>query len=268
MMIDAKRIEQIPKMREHACELRRLAKEVASSRSGPYNAYDFLGAMADVLMHKQIDHIKSICVLVDANQNPDALIIARSAYESMALLLWAAHGPPRKNRPRQWFLYEIKERYCRWVNGEYKDLGLSPEKERSVIQNVKTYANILLTKKGQDKLRRDRLLTCDQGDFTVDKLPPMVHIFGDRSLKGKIDPKSYALYQLLSKWPHGDPQGMAIVFQHDGNCLSHDETICKYLGGCAIEIGILSLNKTSNLFNEHFKLNFHDRLLELENAKF
>jgi len=80
-----KRIEQIPLMKDHASQLHRLAKEIATSRSGSYEANDFLGAMTDAFMHKQIAHLKSICILVEANQSPDALIIARSSYPHFAL---------------------------------------------------------------------------------------------------------------------------------------------------------------------------------------
>jgi hypothetical protein len=105
-----KRIKQIPILQDHATQLLCLAKEIVSSRQGAYERDDFLGAMADIFMHMQMDHLKSICILVNADQNPDALIISRSSFENMALLLWSAHGPPRENRPRKWFLNEIKER--------------------------------------------------------------------------------------------------------------------------------------------------------------
>jgi len=256
-----KHIEQIPFIRNHAFQLHRLAKEIATCRSGSYKENDFLGAMTDAFMHKQMAHLKSICILVEANQSPDALIIARSSYESMALLLWAAHSPPRINRPRQWFLYEIKERYCEWIKGKYKDLDLSPEVKKSLTQNVQDYADILLTGKGRKKLLRDKPL--EVNDFIIRKLPQFQQILEDESLDGKIDRNAYALYKLLSKWPHGAPQGIGMVFQHDGKCLSPDGITCKYLGGCALHLGVISLGTTAILFNDHFKLGFDDRLTEL-----
>jgi hypothetical protein len=107
-MIDPKKIKQIPMIRKHASQLINLANNIVSSRHEPCQSNDFLGAMADAFMHKQIEHLKSICILIDNGQNPDALIIARSAYENMALLLWAAHGPDtslRDTRPLKWFAY-------------------------------------------------------------------------------------------------------------------------------------------------------------------
>ena len=54
-----------------------------------------------------------------------------------------------------------------------------------------------------------------------------------------------------------------MIFRHDGNCFSCDEDIRKYLGGCAIVVGIESLGRSAILFNDHFELNFQDRLAEL-----
>jgi hypothetical protein len=266
-MIDQlnKRVEQIPTIRDYASQLLSLAKDIVSSRSGKYERNDFLGAMADAFMHKQIDHLKSICILVDADQNPDALIIARSSYENMALLLWSAHGPSRENRPRRWFLCEIKERYCEMIKGEYNDLeGLDPKIRETIVQYVQEYADMLLTKNAKRTLFQGKALSIDHDPFIIKKLPSFGNIIKDKSLDGKINQKAAQLYKLLSKWPHGDPQGMGFVFSHEGNCLLHNEIICKYLGGCAIVIGIQSLLNTAILFNNHFELDFQGRLAELK----
>ena len=215
----------------------------------------------DAFVHKQIEHIKSICILVDAGQNPDALIIARSAYESMVILLWAVHSPPRKNRASQWFLYEIKESYCEWVKGEYEDLGLAPDVEKSITENVRNRSNLLLTEKGMRKLNQGKTLS--DMDFIIKKLPQFKHMLEDKLLDGKIEQKAYALYKLLSKWPHGDPQGMGMTFEHDGECFSLNDANCEYFGGCAIHLGVISLGRTAILFNDHFGLDFGERLAEL-----
>lgn len=224
---------------------------------------DFLGAMADAFLHKQIDHLKSICVLVDADQNPDALIIARSSYENMALLLWSAYGPSRENRPRRWFLFEIKERYCKMIKGEYNDLGLDPKIRETIVQYVQEHADMLLTKNAKRTLSQGKALSIDHDPFIIEKLPSFGNIIKDKSLEGKIDKKAAQLYKLLSQWPHGTAQGIGLVFSHDGDFFSRDVVTDKYLGGCAIMIGLQSLGDTAILFNDHFKLDFHDKLEEL-----
>jgi len=265
-MIDTKIMEQIPIIREDAAQLLNLANEIVSSRRGPYEINDYLGMMADIFLHKQIGHLRSICILVDANQTPDALIIARSAFENMILLMWAAYGPPRKNLPRQWFLYEIKEGYFN------KDQDLDPENQKWRIQNVKDYEDIILTPRGKEKLHLSKTLL--DSDFTVNKLPSIKNMLETKWLKERIleneslKGKEYLIYQILSQLPHGTPQGMKMIFRHDGNCLSQDGPICKYLGGVAVALGVQSLIRTVYLFHEHFKLDFHDKLGKFKKEQF
>ena len=100
---------QIPILQDHASRLRSLANDMVSTRIEPDDTTDLLGVMIYMFTQKLIDHLKSICILIDAGQYQDATIIARSSYESMGLLLWSAHGPTgnlRESRPLQWFAYE------------------------------------------------------------------------------------------------------------------------------------------------------------------
>ena len=252
--------------REHASRLICLANDIASSRHGPYQENNFLVAMADAFMHKQIDNLKSICILVDNGQNPDALIIARSAYENMALLLWAAHGPDtslRETRPLKWFAYEYIEGYRQMIQNKNRDRDIASKVKNAIYRGVQDYADIFLTKEAKEDLRQRKTLSIDP---FIRGWPSENHRarVDELKKKGYIDQNAYQLYQLLSQWPHGTPQGMGMVFLHDGNCFLQDESTCKYLGGCAIVIGIQSLGNTAVLFNNHFRLNFNDRFTELK----
>jgi hypothetical protein len=255
-------------IQELASRLLSLSNDIVSFRQGPYqrnHSFDFMGAMTDAFMHKQIDHLKSICILVDNDQNPDALIIARSAYENMVLLLWAAHGPdtgPRETRPIKWFAYEYIERYREIIKSNNRCIDAESDAKTDIYHGVQEYADIFLTKEAEEDLRQSKTPSTDPfiRGWPSDNHRARVDELGK---KGYIDEKAYQLYQLLSQWPHGTPRGMGIVFLHDGNCLQPDESTCKYLGGCSIVIGIQSLANTAVLFNNHFRLDFHNRLNEL-----
>ena len=104
--------------------------------------------------------------------------------------------------------------------------------------------------------------TLSDPDFIIKKLPQFKHMLDDKLLAGKIEQRAYALYKLLSKWPHGDPQGMGMTFEHDGECFSLNDANCEYFGGCAIHLGVISLGRTAILFNDHFGLDFGERLAE------
>ncbi len=79
--------------------------------------------------------------------------------------------------------------------------------------------------------------------------------------KGLIDRLAHQRYAMLSQWPHGTSQGMGIVFRYDGRLISIDKDICKSLGADAIIIGIRSLGDTALIYNDHFKLDFRDKLM-------
>ena len=252
---------QIPILQDHASQLLSLANDIVSTRIEPYDATDLLGVMIYIFAQKLIDHLKSICILADAGQYQDATIIARSSYENMGLLLWSAHCPtgnPRESRPLQWFAYEYIDRYHQMER--YHRLGIepNPETERAIRRGVQEYADLFLTKDASNDIRRGEV--------------PKKRLFRDRTKfgnivdelkeKGLIDPEAHQRYAMLSQWPHGTSQGMGIVFRNDGKRISLDKDTCKSLGADAIIIGIRSLGDTALLFNDHFGLDFRDKLKE------
>src|SRR3989339_687799 len=58
-----------------------------------YDEADHLAFMSLSFVSKQIDHLKTIRILVDMGQHKDAELIARSMIEGLFLLLWAARDP-------------------------------------------------------------------------------------------------------------------------------------------------------------------------------
>lgn len=254
-MIDPELINIIPAIKSHASELLGLANEIASSRSGPYQDGDYLGAMADAFINKQIADLKSICILVDNDQNPSALIIARSIYENMALLQWSAFGPNTEERPRKWFANEYIARYREILAG-YK---IEPKIEKIIFRGVQEHGDIMLTPKAENDLLQFKSLS---NDPFIRRWPDKGYreIIEELARNGYMGGNSYIIYKLLSQWLHGTPQGMGLIFQHNGNRFLQDVTICKYLGGIAIWIGTISLGNTAVLFNNHFGSNFKDRL--------
>jgi hypothetical protein len=120
--------EEIPTLRVYASQLLSLATYIISTHIEPYDTNDPSGAMIDVFTQKLIDHLESICILVDAGQYQDATIIARSSYESMGILLWSVHDHAdslRESRPFKWFAYEFIDRYHQMER--YHQLGIKPD---------------------------------------------------------------------------------------------------------------------------------------------
>jgi len=133
-----------------------------------------------------------------------------------------------------------------------------PETEKAIRQGVQEYADLFLTEKAGNSISRGE--------------PPKKPLFIDRAKfgsivielkeKGLIDPQVHQRYTMLSQWLHGTSQGMGIVFRYDGKRHSKDKDICKSLGADAIITGISSLGDSVLLFNDHFKLDYRDKLME------
>jgi hypothetical protein len=50
--------------------------------------------MSLCFLSKQAEYLKSICILIDADQCKEAVIIVRNMIEGMSLLFWAAQDSP------------------------------------------------------------------------------------------------------------------------------------------------------------------------------
>jgi hypothetical protein len=123
---------------------------------------------------------------------------------------------------------------------------------------VQEYAHLFLTEKAEKSINKgeppNKSLFVGRTKFGI-----IVHELRN---EGLIDPQVHQRYTMLSQWLHGTSQGMGIVFNYDGKRLSKDKDTCRSLGADAIIIGIRSLYPSLDLFNNHFKLNFHDRIID------
>jgi hypothetical protein len=83
---------------------------------------------------------------------------------------------------------------------------------------------------------------------------------------GQLDqkiPYYEGIYQGFSQRVHGSSQSFKDVFRYEENRISHNLDECKSHGTSAIVFGIQALGRSIILFNNHFKLNFQDKLMEL-----
>lgn len=143
-------IERIPMLQDYASKLLGIANDIVSSPVRPYDSNDYLGPMIDVFTHKQIEHLKSICLLVEAKQYPDAEIVSRVSIEGMYLLLWSAYGPkdnPGKICPLKWWSYQFIEEYRKMIKNDLNDIDLKTETE--IFDGIAEYGYLFLTKKSK-----------------------------------------------------------------------------------------------------------------------
>jgi hypothetical protein len=70
---------------------------------------DHMGFMGLCFMSKQIEHLRSICLLIDGHQYRDANLISRVMIEGTARLYWA--GLKQPDRPLRWRAYSWVEEF-------------------------------------------------------------------------------------------------------------------------------------------------------------
>jgi hypothetical protein len=267
--------EQIPILQDYASKLLSLAEDVVSTRSGPYEAddgtEDFLGAMADIFSHKQIDHLKSICILVDAGQYPDAEIISRSSVEGMYLLLWSVYGPkdnPGKIRPSIWWAYQCIEEYRRLAKCGVDEIDL--EKETIIFQYAQKYGHLCLSEKAKGFLKEGKPLPDDP---YIKRWPDKDYsqIVAELKELGQIEPKLLhyeGIYRGFSQWSHWTARGIGRVFSYETDHISHNVAFCEFIGAGAITVGLEALGRSISLLNDHFKLGFQDKITDWEISYF
>ena len=112
---------------------------------------DDISSMAFCFVNKQMEHIKSICLLVDNHQYRDAWAISRIMFEGLALLYWSNED---SNRPHYWRSY--------WWVGQFKQLYGRPEylaQKAEIEKNLKAQCTQFLRKSARNK---------DQSEITPD----------------------------------------------------------------------------------------------------
>lgn len=260
--------ERIPELLDHADQLLNLANEVISASIKLDAKNDTLGLMIASFTHKQIYHLKSICILVKSGQYKDAEIICRSSVEGMYLLLWSTYGPkdnPGRIRPLCWAAHDGIDEYRRMIESDTEEIDLKTE--TAIFDAVKEYGYLLRSEKSKKNLRQGKPLP----DFPYIKRWPEDYMDYREIVKeledlGLLDPKLNhydGVYRGFSQWLHWTPGSFKKVFDYDENRISQNLDHCKFVGSGAITLGLYPLATSLNLFNDHFKLNFQNRLIEL-----
>lgn len=259
---------EIPILQDYASQLINLANEIVSTRSGPFEKDDFIGPILDAFTSKQINHLRSICILIDSEQYQDAEIVGRSSFEGMCLLLWLVNGPKEENRALKWFAYEFIEGYRKI---SYFNEIIDIETKKVILRGVQEYAHLFLTKKANDLLEQGKVLPNSDPfvkGWPSKNIPQIVEELKQVDL---IDPniKYYEkLYGCLSQWTHWTSQGIGGAFKYEENRLIHDLSKQRFKGAGSIIFGILSLAKSAYLFNNHFESGFQGKLDDLGYSKF
>ena len=147
MNTDLSRVsDDIPILHALAERLLQLAGEITKPPL-PYDEDDHLGFMTLSFVSKQMEHLRSICILVDAGRDRDAGLIARVMVEGLGLLLWAARQPA--TRPLQWrgYAWVVDWRLVRQM--EQSGVQIDPSRMSQIDRQLKTLGSIMFSTKAQ-----------------------------------------------------------------------------------------------------------------------
>lgn len=253
---------ELQKLRSSVVELSDLVKDMIKQTK--FKEDDHLGFMECTVVCKQLEHLKSISLLVDANQNRDAWGISRIMLEGVALLIRVAAKPELASKWRVCFwVDQLKQLENAFKLPNYPEYKADIPRYKEELQlNLEKYGRPFLKLESKDKSQEeitpnDYLTDWKRGEDEKGK-PQIRKIFSDGGLERYYE----AFYSDASGWIHWDPINTqeAVLREHDGFTYENDS---RPLGGAALAASSFALWGSAYLLNDHFKLGFSDRLMEL-----
>lgn len=250
-----KALQDIPNLIHFVDKLLELSDTM--TQKAKFDGMDHLALMSLCFVSKQIEHLRSIRILVDAKQYRDAGLIARSMIEGLCILLWAARKP--QNRPLHWRSYAWVEDYKLMLKKEKAEEKVDPAYKSKIIEQLRIYGAEFLTLEAKKKqsnhlpLPRDpyRNKWIDKNVYEICK-----EVEGDL-LYEKI-------YRETSQWIHWTIKGMSSAIHQKDMEFMYVNTSAD-MGATALASGFQSLFKSAKLLDSHLTLGFGDKLDDIFN---
>lgn len=246
----------LPVLHHYARQMFLLAEEIFNSGFMVSDA-DHFGFMALCYGGKQLEHARSIGLLVDSYQYVDAAILSRVMLEGLVHLGWASlKADERGLRWRayvlvsDWKLLQIKKEA-----GENTDLMVEKELKERLSQLGLPY----LTKKAR-KGSSDAYADPYQNTWMVDaegskiELSEMIQEIGDTQLK--------MLYDSLSQYIHWTPRGVGELIRRDKGGVSFGDPPSN-LAAMSCAVATQMLGHTLEIISSHFDLGMGEKVKKL-----
>lgn len=232
----------LPGLKEWANTLLRFSENMLTRTR--YAKDDHLAFMTLCFLSKQIDHMKSILLLVPSR---DAILIARSMIEGLCQLLWAANSP--EELPLRWRVYSaiydwrlIKKKEAL---GEVIDKGQLD----STMDKVLRHGEMFLKNKYKghgfqlEDLRNDPFQNNWRDGQSIESICVKV---GGTKLYEKA-------YKRFSAWHHWDCTGLGQAIRRKENKVIYT-SLSESDSAMALAIAFQCLIETIQLADSHFKL--------------
>lgn len=240
------------KLRSFADRLGSLVAQMIDP-GGSLDDQDHLGFMALCFVGAQMEHVRSVCVLVDNGQDRDAALVARTMIEGLCQLKWAAQKPSA--RPEVWRAYSLVEdwRLMRSQSDEEVD---QPYRQK-IEQRLSQYGPGFWSDKARKRKSEGKRLPADpyRRDWHGQTA---LQIFED------VDGKSLyeRIYRVTSGWIHWNPKAIGTALERSS--VTVDYTIrSPNNAATALAGSFQALFESAQLLNNHFDLGYSDQLEKL-----
>jgi len=217
---------------------------------------DAVALMAQCFTRKEAAHLRSILALVRAGQYRDAVLIARSMIEGVALLTWAAREP--STRPALWRKFAWIEDWRLMQEQVRSGELLGPLERNTVEEQVLKFGDHFFSRAAQDALRAGASLPADPYWPYWHEGKSVAKIF--QELRGV--PLYQSVYGATSRWIHWSPRGLGASTGGDGDHPDGEAGVPE-CAAAALAAGFQTALETATRLDAHLHLGFAGRLSEL-----
>jgi hypothetical protein len=220
---------------------------------------DHFAFMSFCFLPKQIEHMRSMRILLDSGQYSDTVIIARIMVEGLAMLAFALNNSD-ENIALKWRSFPVILNYRLFLDKKKNGLEVSKKDENEIFEELNKFGNLFLKDKNIS-ITKSNLFVPDpfSKNWTVDNHGKEIRKTQFvKNLQGKL----IEIYLELSGWVHWDVKKMAQMINWDNSSILKIDANTNYVDDAkfALGAGFLSLYGIIEMINNHLKLELTNEL--------
>ncbi len=244
----------LPKLRQYVDQLMLLVNNMLQQPIS-YSEKDHLAFMSLCFLSKQVEYLKSICILIDADQCKDAVFIVRNMIEGMSLLIWAAQDA--STRSLLWRSFALVEDFRLMKNKEWMGEKIDSNEKSALLERLRVYGPKFYSEKARKAIQKKLPLPEDpyRKNWTGKKVWEICEEINGQLLYRQI-------YQDVSSWMHWSPSSVGTYIFRQNNHVVY-VNIATDKAAMALSSGFHSLLETAAVADSHLSLGFADRLATL-----
>lgn len=222
---------------------------------------DHFAFMAFCFLSKQIEHMRSMRILLNSEQYSDTMIIARIMVEGLAILTYALNNSDQ-NIELKWRSFPVILDYRLLLDMKKNGLEVSNEEENDIFEELNKLGDLFLKHKNKSFTKYELLLSDPYtSTWSINNQGKQIK---KSQFSKNLSEDLLEIYTELSGWVHWDVKKMAHTIKWDNsyslkmNANYIDDT--KFSLGA----GFLSLYGIIEMINYHLKLDLNGVLNEVK----